>query len=98
MARPAFAASLFSVDLVSSSMGVSPLRLNPRQHFGLTKAPVFSEPVSWQSFNRSLPHASINPRNRNLQHRRYFVDSKKMSFFPSAFCGCLAYVIVRGIE
>ena len=97
MARPAFAASLFSVDLVSSSMGISPLRFNPRQHFGLTKAPVFSEPVSRQSFNRSFAHSSVDPRNGNLQHLCYFVDSKKMAFFPSGFCDVVRAAIVRRI-
>jgi len=66
-------------------MGISPLRLNPRQHFGLTEAPVFSEAVSRQSFSRSLAHSSVNPRNRNLQHFCYFVHGEKMVFFPSGF-------------
>ena len=85
MARPAFAASLFSVDLVSSSMGISPLRLNPRQHFGLTEAPVFSEPVTRQSLDGSFAHTSVNPRNRNLQHLCHFMDVQKMAFFPCGF-------------
>jgi hypothetical protein len=85
MARPAFSASLFSVDLVSSGMGVSPLRFDPRQHFVLTEAPVFSEPVTRQSFYGSLAHPPVNPRDWNLQHRCYFVDSKKTGFFPAPF-------------
>lgn len=59
-------------------MPVPALRLDPCQYFGLAETPVFSQPISWQTLLRSFAHPSVNPRDRNVEKTRDFMNGEQL--------------------
>jgi hypothetical protein len=69
-------------------MPVPALRFDPCQYFGLAETPVFSQPISWQTFLRSFAHPSVNPRDRHVEETRDFMNCEQLVFLSFCFhCG-----------
>lgn len=65
-------------------MPVPALRFDPCQYFGLAETPVFSQPVSRQTFLRSFAHPSVNPGDRHVEETRDFMNCEQLVL--SSFC------------
>src|SRR5579859_4903623 len=77
MVRVACSVSLLSVVGMSSSLAVSLVTSDPGQHFVSVEAPILPEAVGRQSFQRTLPHASVNPGHRDLQQLGDLTDGEQ---------------------
>lgn len=79
-------------------MPVPALRFDPCQYFGLAETPVFSQPISWQTFLRSFAHPSVNPRDRHVEETRDFLNCEQLILPPFCFhCGSVSAVFLAKI-
>ena len=66
-------------------MEISSLGFDPRKYLVLAEAPVFPEPVSWQSLEGAFARSTVNPRHGHLQQVGHFVDRQEMAFVSFFF-------------
>src|SRR5580658_6961408 len=82
VARPPFPVSNDSVTPrsspgLSTSVPSGPLTLQPRHHFALFEAPIFSEAESRNAIHAARPGSLIDPGHRYLQQLRNFLNAEE---------------------
>jgi hypothetical protein len=79
-------------------MPVPASRFDPCQYFGLAETPVFSQPISWQTFLRSFAHPSVDPRDRHVEETRDFMNCEQLVLLSFCFhCGSVRAVSLAKI-